>query len=394
MASQVQTAFPLVCLDFNRPEVAIIPILSFLSSLVKGLSGMGEAIVFGAGWQLFYMVGFEQMSNIGLLAGFICVMQCFSTAMMASKDRRNWWRYRKIGAVYSSSMLCLSPLGNHVREIAAIDAIQLILAAMFLGFSLLKLSADGIRDAVVIKAAGQEFGAPVPCPAAQVVGAPTVAAAGVGLNDCAHDQQDVSEGQEGLPIHREPPSAGVPLPSPLDEDELPRMPDAEAAAPTKVLSEPVWLMKVMPFVGLAGGFLGGLCGMNGPPFILLVAFTGLDKAIARSVFPMGQAFEVWALRLPILLLTGRIALVDSHLYVVGIAAGFVGLSIGNCLAPRVSQLAFERLILVFLVLSSLSVLGILQGHPRALLALGAVAAVAFARILCTVRRRRMDDTGI
>jgi len=98
--------------------------------------------------------------------------------------------------------------------------------------------------------------------------------------------------------------------------------------------------------------------------------------------------------LPILLLTGRIALVDSHLYVVGIAAGFVGLSIGNCLAPRVSQLAFERLILVFLVLSSLSVLGILQGHPRALLALGAVAAVAFARILCTVRRRKMDDTGI
>jgi len=135
MASQVQTAFPLVCLDFNRPEVAIIPILSFLSSLVKGLSGMGEAIVFGAGWQLFYMVGFEQMSNIGLLAGFICVMQCFSTAMMASKDRRNWWRYRKIGAVYSISMLCLSPLGNHVREVAATDAIRLLLAAMFLGFA-------------------------------------------------------------------------------------------------------------------------------------------------------------------------------------------------------------------------------------------------------------------
>ena len=63
----------------------IVPILAFFSSLVKGrasqilqqslidqpaatvvssgaatgLSGMGEALVYGAGWQLFYLAGFE-----------------------------------------------------------------------------------------------------------------------------------------------------------------------------------------------------------------------------------------------------------------------------------------------------------------------------------------------
>lgn len=31
--------------------------------------------------------------------------------------------------------------------------------------------------------------------------------------------------------------------------------------------------------------------MNGPPFILLTAITGLDKVIARNLFPMGQAME-------------------------------------------------------------------------------------------------------
>ncbi|OLP94106.1 hypothetical protein AK812_SmicGene23914 [Symbiodinium microadriaticum] len=127
---------------------------------------------------------------------------------------------------------------------------------------------------------------------------------------------------------------------------------------------PSWLLRALPGVGLVGGFLGGLCGMNGPPFILLTAITGLDKVIARNVFPMGQAVEVWTFRLPMLLVLGRIQLVDAHLYVVSFLAGSLGLWAGNALAPYVSQRWFERALLLFLVLSSLSVLGIFEGPTQ------------------------------
>jgi len=163
---------------------------------------------------------------------------------------------------------------------------------------------------------------------------------------------------------------------------MPR-PLVKTEEPCALPAEPWWLMRALPLVGLPSGFLGGLCGMNGTPFVLLVAFTGLDKSIARSIFPMGQFFEAWCFRLPMLLYIGRISIVDVHVYAGGLCAGLVGLSIGNYLSRYVSQMAFEHGLLLFLVLSSLSVLGILHGHPRAVVALGVSVVILALRIACS-----------
>lgn len=115
--------WPVVSMDFGRPEVMIVPILAFFSSLVKGLSGMGEALVYGAGWQLFYLAGFEEMNNLGLLAGLICVLQCTSTALLAFG---NWQQWSAELHLMLSSMLCFRlfddcVLSQNGRRIGSID---------------------------------------------------------------------------------------------------------------------------------------------------------------------------------------------------------------------------------------------------------------------------------
>lgn len=343
--------WPTVCLDFARREMIIVPILSFVSSLVKGLSGMGEALVYGSGWQLFALAGYREMDDLGLLAGLICVMQCASTALLAMQNGREWWWYAKPGAIFSVAMLLLSPVGNHVREVAPTDTIQLVLALTFLTFALAKVAFDGLVALWRAKGGGAYSDPPQAHGAVCTKGATTP------------------------PAVEEAPETDVP------EKSEKRLPPA-----------PSWLLRALPGVGLVGGFLGGLCGMNGPPFILLTAITGLDKVIARNVFPMGQAVEVWTFRLPMLLVLGRIQLVDAHLYVVSFLAGSLGLWAGNALAPYVSQRWFERALLLFLVLSSLSVLGIFEGRPASIAALAASAMVSGARLLCAWHHGRKART--
>lgn len=368
--------WPVVSMDFGRPEVMIVPILAFFSSLVKGLSGMGEALVYGAGWQLFYLAGFEEMNNLGLLAGLICVLQCTSTALLAFGNWQQWSAelhlmlssmlcfrlfddcvlsqngrrigsidcfmplhcgrrlfYIKPGLIFSFAMLVPSPVGNHIREVAPTESVQLVLSVTFLSFALLKPIVDAIS---------------------------------------AFKTKEVSRPPEGDADASE---ATEPEPSEA-EANLKRQSSQLPEAPS-------WLWAVLPPVGMVGGFLGGLCGINGPPFILLTAITGLDKVVARNLFPMGQAMEAWTFRLPMLLYLQRIRLEDAHLYCIGLFAGALGLQLGNCLAPKVSQKVFEWSMLLFLVVSSLLVLGLLEGKPGAFIALGASILVLLLRWLAS-----------
>lgn len=224
--------WPVVSMDFGRPEVMIVPILAFFSSFVKGLSGMGEALVYGAGWQLFYLAGFEEMNNLGLLAGLICVLQCTSTALLAFGNWQQWLFYIKPGLIFSFAMLVPSPVGNHIREVAPTESVQLVLSVTFLSFALLKPIVDAIS---------------------------------------AFKTKEVSRPPEGDADASE---ATEPEPSEA-EANLKRQSSQLPEAPS-------WLWAVLPPVGMVGGFLGGLCGINGPPFILLTAITGLDKVKRRS----------------------------------------------------------------------------------------------------------------
>ncbi|CAK9105206.1 unnamed protein product [Durusdinium trenchii] len=357
--------WPVVCMDFGRPEMMIVPILAFFSCLVKGLSGMGEALVYGAGWQLFRLAGYEEMDNLGLLAGLICVMQCTSTAQLAFKNYQQWWFYVKPGMVFSVAMLMLSPLGNHLREVAPTEDVQLVLSMTFLTFALLKPLSDGLFNITTAK---------------QVEKRKNLEGDNITEPREPMECTEVTESEKHEELEQQDPEED-------HEEQHEENKDQSTTVKDQLPEPPWWLMGALPPVGLIGGFLGGLCGMNGPPFILLTAITGLDKVVARNLFPMGQAIEVWTFRFPMLLSLRRIRLEDAHIYCVGLFAGAVGLQMGNLVAPKVSQKLFERSMLLFLVLSSLLVLGLLQGHPRALVALGVVLLVALIRLL-TGRRVR------
>ncbi|CAE8592138.1 unnamed protein product, partial [Polarella glacialis] len=295
----------------------------------------------------------------------ITVSQCASSLGLAVRESGAWRHYACSGSVFAASLLSTSPLGNFLREVAEPDTIRLVLALVFLAFALLKVGFDGLEPCFrPAKAPAKALQAPED-PAAEVVGgaeSPSTAEedvlqlAGVGATAAgSHNNNSSSSSQ----------TSGA--------DSFP--------------AEPTWLRRTLLPVGLVAGVLGGIAGLNGPPFILMAGFTGLDRIITRTIFPMGQIFEVWLYRLPALIISGRIQAKDMHLYVLCIASGQIGLSLGSGLASRISQSAFQSCIFGFLIASSLLTMGILQGTPLAVAALVVVAAVLAGRCVCFRMRK-------
>lgn len=249
--------------------------------------------------------------------------------------------------------------------------VRLILALVFLVFALLKFVADGVKD---LSSSYDKTPAALTDRSKQAIGACSELSV-EGVSGNAVDDQingNIEDGADESPAVSIPPTA-------------PSLSTKSVEVPP---SEPWWLMRVLPIVGCFGGVLGGLSGMNGPPFVLMVAFFGLHKRISRSVFPMGQLPEAWCVRLPALIALGHVKATDAHLYVLNAVLSQIGITLGNILAPKVSQAMFERLLLGFIILASLSILGILRGHPRAVIALCCVAFVLGSRLAISVWRER------
>lgn len=352
---------------------------------------MGEAIVFTAFWQLCFLAGVAETEDIGLLAVLITVQQSASTLSMFLMNRATFRRYAKPGGVYAVFMAAFSPLGNYMRESLPSQQIRDFLAYLFLAFVLLKLAAD-----VIFAILGKVRGAQARSGGASPGGAKSASSetpstlpdrdeplsvgdvcldfvlevVDVGDNSAQDDTANLPEGP-ALPV------ASTASTAARQEGEATEPAASDVSLYAK---EPTWLLRALPLVGTTGGVLGGLAGLNGPPFILMVAFTGLDKQIARTVFPAGQALEVWAFRLPALAFLGRIRVSDIHLFCLCLVCGQAGLVLGQRLAPRVSQRAFERGILGFLVVSCLLSLGLLKGHIRALICLGLSFIVVASRV--------------
>jgi len=401
----------LLCLDFGRDVLLLVPPLTFASGVVKGLSGLGEAIVVTTGWQLAFLGGMNEAQDLGLLAAVITVQQCSSTLSLGVANARSWRRYQRPGAVFAVSMLLLSPVGNYARESFPTYTIRTVLAFVFLSFALLKMLADSFKGIcgprgltpVADKQKQRSMDSTVPN-VDEVFQQESQCTSNADKNAVTDGSVcQVTEDRHCRPCFLEcvwwlthladwhPKNPSVSNSTDTHEpthpqDVLDNSPEMNSEPPQDIaehtVTYPSWLSKALPAVGLVAGFLGGLCGINGPPFILLAAFSGLDKDITRNVFPMGQALEVWLVRLPVLLYLGRIRSVDFHLYGLGILASQVGLVLGNCLAPRISQRSFEHMLLLFLVFSSLAVLGLLQGHPYAVSSFILSAAVLTVRLLC------------
>jgi uncharacterized membrane protein YfcA len=103
-------------------------------------------------------------------------------------------------------------------------------------------------------------------------------------------------------------------------------------------------------VGLIGGFMGGLGGLNGPAPTLWCALRGWSRHEQRAVF---QAFSLCmqALTLAIYGATGLITRQTLFLFALVAPATVVPTLLGLRLYRRFSDAGFRRLILLMLSLS-------------------------------------------
>ena len=108
-------------------------------------------------------------------------------------------------------------------------------------------------------------------------------------------------------------------------------------------------------VGLIGGMMGGLGGLNGPAPTLWCSLRGWSRHEQRAVF---QVFSVsmQSLTLAMYSATGLITRETLFLFALVAPAMIVPTLLGVQLYARFSDLAFRRLILVLLSLSGIVLL--------------------------------------
>mmetsp|Transcript_39636 Transcript_39636/g.84688 ORF Transcript_39636/g.84688 Transcript_39636/m.84688 type:complete len:509 (-) Transcript_39636:293-1819(-) len=135
--------------------------------------------------------------------------------------------------------------------------------------------------------------------------------------------------------------------------------------------------------GIPSGILNGMCGLGGPPYIILMTIYRVPKSITRPLFPLNIIFEL-PLRFVLLLRQRTVESLwaDSHILLFTLVANFTFLCIGSRLSKRVSQQLFERVLFAVLLLSSVVALGLFQASP---MAFGALVLVA---VILTIRARR------
>lgn len=103
-------------------------------------------------------------------------------------------------------------------------------------------------------------------------------------------------------------------------------------------------------VGLGAGVLSGLYGMPGPLLIVFLSHAGGDQSRFRARITLLSA--TWtSFRAVTLVTAGTLAAVDVGRFVLTVPLILAGLAVGVWLHPRVSPLAFRRLLALLVGLS-------------------------------------------
>merc|ERR1740123_1244844 len=121
-------------LDHARFVVALVPCCAFAGSLAKGLSGMGEGIVFTALWQVACVAGVPEADDVHLCATLVCIMQCWNILSMAWYEHRQWGRYLRASSIAAVFMSAMSPVGSFWRESMPTHTVTTAFAVLFLCF--------------------------------------------------------------------------------------------------------------------------------------------------------------------------------------------------------------------------------------------------------------------
>merc|ERR1712129_356991 len=141
--------------------------------------------------------------------------------------------------------------------------------------------------------------------------------------------------------------------------------------------------------GVATGFLGGLSGLTGPPYIVLVSLFSVPKCLARPLFPEGGLLEVPARLALFVGLQGVSEIVRNlHLIVLTLLLGSLGLNIGARVAPLISQRGFESALLLILLLTSVCTLGLLEQSMQSMLSILLTGTLLACRVCYSQKLRQ------
>jgi len=322
-------------LDWGRPMVVAGPCLAFINGCVDGCFGMGGCTCQTMIWQLsFLFFAVPETDNMHLLVLMLTFQEISVLVAFAGLEWRTWLNIGNLGFCYAVIVACLSPVGSWFRDNLETGELMQVVAWLFLLFVTLRIPlptgnvSTTLEHPVEVELASELHG---------VLG------------------EVVSE-------------------SSRDGQKVPAF-NSQAVK---------WPLLAS---GMLSGFLGGMCGLMGPPFAVIVSIYDVPKQWARPFMPLGSCLEF-----PVRLLCfvhghgGNIFTENLHIILMVIGMQFIGVLAGATVSGKISQNMFENGLLCIVAVTSLLILGVLRLTPQAVAAVFLVPTGVGVRHACLVSR--------
>lgn len=129
------------------------------------------------------------------------------------------------------------------------------------------------------------------------------------------------------------------------------------------------------------GVLGGICGLVGPPYIVVASLYSVPAALARPLIPYAMLLELPVRTTLLIRKLGPASIVaNAHIIALTFFLNQVGLCLGQKLASKISQRMFEVMLLVVLGFSCYLALGLLDLSQQSLAAVGGSVLLVAGRM--------------
>lgn len=372
--------------DWSRPVLLVLPAASLASALITGATGVGGAMILTAAWQLSWILfRVPETDSLELLALVIAVQQLQTVASFAYHDWRVWQEYGWVGIFYALTVMVCSPLGALCRETLDPELVSHAIMWVMLLFVLFKIPLPRCRCRTAScpecrKGTSQSDEIEKDLEDARVAALPAPATAASAEGSKGTSQVDIAPASASTRSRQEA----------VGSEEL----QASDGKPgSKEVDEPGFDMRSIRWPLLLSavftGILGGICGLVGPPYIVMVSLYSVPSALARPLIPYAMFLE-----LPVrtTLLIRRVGLstvvADTHIIALSFLVNQFGLVLGHKMAAKVSQRMFEVILLAVLGFSCYLALGLLDLSQQSLTAVGCSVLLAAGRIACCLLRRR------
>ncbi|XP_004363316.2 hypothetical protein CAOG_03588 [Capsaspora owczarzaki ATCC 30864] len=392
--------------------VLCIGVSAFLSGVAMGLTSFGSAIVFHLCWQLFLLFSGIAHDDLSQLVGLLAIMDWGTVPPLL------YICWKDVDATILGylvvPMAVTTALGSYILVTTPPDILKLILGIIFIVFATWRILLEVFQSPrgmawlsrmhletstlqrslarcllvlfpppslLTVAAPADEFGqhemaVVVPLDGTAAVGEPPVTTKQPQLDaqdDQAHlvcaTQDEIDEkvdSIQSLQPYESDEQLDVEPGVQTDLDEPSEPPAARRANNTRCGCYPYWPRTNLStgrkiFTAIAGvtsGFLRGLFGVGGPPLMVYVSLSGLDKKPLRATVTATSMVTLPILTGYLLIYEGRLKSDEWPRYLTAVCCSCVGLLIGNLLFKKFNTATVLRFILVLLVVAAMTMMSL------------------------------------